>query len=106
MNSEHARTSASVDRLVRWRADKVKWVPVEVECPDGLYPHHDADGEKIFENTHFVTRAECLERLQGDAAIGVKWAGEEVIRCRLALSVAYEKSGTAAAIFAAVSELE
>lgn len=91
---------------VRWRADKSKWVPVEVECPDGLYPHHDADGEKIFENTHFATRDECLERLRCDAAIGVKLAGDEVIRCRLALIAAYEKSGTAAAIFADVSELK
>lgn len=103
---ENALSAAPVDRLVRWRADKEKWFPVEVECPDGLYPHHDADGVKIFENTHFATRDECLERLRDDARIGVKWAGEEVIRCRLAVTNAYEKAGAAAAIFAAVSELE
>lgn len=80
--------------------------PVEVKCPDGLFPHHDADGEKIFENTHFKTHAECLKRLQEDAAIGVRWAGEEVARCRKHLAEAFEKAGRAAEIFVAVNEIE
>lgn len=92
--------------LVMWRADKKQMLPVEVACPDGLFPAHDADGEKIFENTHFKTRAECLTRLKGDAEIGVRWAGEDVARCRKALADAFEKAGRAAEIFAALHEIE
>ncbi len=92
--------------IVRWRADKKQMQPVEVACPDGLFPNNDADGEKIFENTHFKTREECLARLRDDAAIGVRWAGEEVTRCRRNLEEAYKKAGSAAEIFAKLSELE
>lgn len=92
--------------LVMWRADKKQMMPVQVACPDGLFPAHDADGEKIFENTHFKTRAECLARLKGDAEIGVRWAGEDVARCRKALADAFEKAGRAAEIFAALQEIE
>jgi hypothetical protein len=94
------------DVLVMWRADKKQLKPVEVQCPDGLYPASDSDGEKIYENTHFKTRAECLERLRGDAAIGVRWAGEEVALMRAHLTVACEKAGRAAEIFAAVNSIE
>jgi hypothetical protein len=92
--------------LVMWRADKKQMKPVEVQCPDGLYPASDSDGEKIWENTHFKTRAECLERLRGDAAIGVRWAGEDVAEMRKRLAEACEKAGKAAEIFAAVNAIE
>lgn len=93
-------------RFTMWRADKAEMKPIEVECPHGLFPHDDADGVKIYENTHFKTRAECIASLRKDAEISVKWAGEDVTRCQKALSEAYEKAGKAAQRFAAISELE
>jgi hypothetical protein len=97
---------ATKQTVMMWRADKKQMMPVNVLCPDGLFPANDADGEKIFENTHFKTRAECLARLRGDAEIGVRWAGEDVARCRKALAEAFEKAGRAAEIFAALQEIE
>jgi hypothetical protein len=92
--------------LVMWRADKKQMKPVEVQCPDGLYPASDSDGEKIWENTHFNTRDECLKRLREDAAIGVRWAGEDVARVRQQLVEACEKAAKTAEIFAAVHAIE
>lgn len=40
---------------VMWRADTDEWRAIQVVCPDGLYPHSDIDGKKIYENTHFET---------------------------------------------------
>lgn len=92
--------------LVRWRVDRSVWSPIEVACPDGLWPHSDSTGEKIFENTHFETRGECLSHLKESVAIGVKWAGEEIARCKAALAAAEKKAGDAAEIFSRVLELE
>ncbi len=94
------------DVLVMWRADKKQMKPVEVQCPDGLYPALDADGEKIWENTHFKTRAECMECLREGARIGIRWAGEDVADARKRLAEACEKAGKAAEIFAAVYAIE
>jgi len=92
--------------LVMWRADKKQMRPVEVQCPDGLYPAKDSDGETIWDNTHFKTYSESLQRLREDAQVGVRWAGEDVVEARRRLAEAYEKAGKAAAIFAAVYGIE
>lgn len=37
---------------------------VEVDCPNGMeFPKLDADGDKIYENTHFATKMEALEKV-------------------------------------------
>jgi hypothetical protein len=53
---------------IMWRADDEKWKPVKVKAPreysDPFNEVYDADGEKVYENTHFETREEALQRLE------------------------------------------
>jgi len=40
---------------------------VEVECPEGMeFLKLDADGDKIYEKTHYATKAEAREKAVGD----------------------------------------
>ena len=38
-------------------------VPVEVEVETGVYPERDADGDTIFENSHFWRIGECWDSI-------------------------------------------
>ena len=71
---------------------------IEVECPKGRYPACDADGETIFDNTHFDTEAEAWERLAGDAAAGLSMTTGHVVDLRTRLAKA-EREVVDAAVF-------
>ena len=62
-----------------YRADTTLLTVVRVECPDGTkYPADDADGETIYDNTHFPTESEAWRRLMSEAQAGVSLAGSRV----------------------------
>jgi len=53
---------------VMWRADQEKWKPVKVktppDCSGPFNEAYDADGEKVYDNTHFETREKALQKLE------------------------------------------
>lgn len=85
-----------VDSLVMWRADTSLWKAVMVECPRGLYPNHDADNIKIFDNTHFKTAAEAWEKLEGEASAWVTMAARNVESRKADLARANQEAAEAA----------
>ena len=80
---------------VMWRADDDLWDVVEVECPNGLFPHHDADGKRIFDNTHFRTREEALVKLLAEADAFVSLSVDRLRRAEREVADAKEKVVTA-----------
>lgn len=56
--------------------------PVEVEAEIPEWPNLDADGEEIFENTHFLNVDEAWEKLLIETAAGVSLNAMSVIRIR------------------------
>ena len=91
--------------LTRWK-DGGDHKPVEVECPDGLWPNDDADGERIFENSHFETRSECVDRMKAEAEAGVRLAGSRVELARQSLQNEERDAAQAAVVFEKVSRLK
>ncbi len=74
-----------------WRADTELWEAVEVECPNGGYPGKDAEGIKIFDNTHFETEAAAWKRLEDEAAAGLSLDIRAMRHCESALAGAKER---------------
>lgn len=91
--------SVHVDTIVRWRADTKLWKPVEVACPDGLWPARDSDGEKIFDNTHFETENEAWSKLKSEAESYVSMTGNMVKTREEALLKAQIEAAEAAKMF-------
>lgn len=90
-----------------YRADTTKWEVVEVECPNGTdYPNDDADGHRIYENTHFKTAQEALGQLRSEATAGVRLAGAEVDTQQQRLWKAEKRAAEAAKWFAKVCDLD
>ena len=56
-------------KLWKYRIDKdaQEFVVVEVECPNGRFPERDADGETVYDNTHFDTRAQAVRACHDSA---------------------------------------
>ncbi len=54
-----ATTGSGVLKL--WRADRTEIKLVE--CPNGEWPHYDAEHQKIYGNTHFKTPEEAWEKI-------------------------------------------
>jgi len=50
--------------MIMFRVEGTK--PVAVECPEPSWPNKDADGETIFNNTHFVLEGETWEKLRSE----------------------------------------
>ena len=90
---------AQDQRLVMWRADTAPWKAVEVECPDGLWPNSDADGETIFENTHFETQAEAEKHLRAEAKAGLKNTAARLDDARIAVTELEKRVGDWAIIW-------
>ncbi|MBI4672421.1 MAG: hypothetical protein HY741_12255 [Chloroflexi bacterium] len=88
--------------LTMWRADKTKLTPVKVECPDGLYPHNDADGEKIFNNTHFETEEEAWAQLRGNVLAWVEMAGAQITQAEFELQKRKDDAANAAKAYDAL----
>ncbi len=55
------------NRKIMWRADTAEWRAIQVQCPDGLHPHEDIDGHKIFSNTHFDTPEKAWDHLNAES---------------------------------------
>lgn len=87
-----------------WRADTKQLRAVRVACPNGLYPAKDADGEKIFVNTHYSTESEAWNHLRVHTEISVRWAAEAIEKAQRDLSAAQVRAGEAAIEFAKVME--
>jgi len=82
-NCEHAEFYPNPEcgqPLVMWRADTEQWKAVQVQCPQGLYPHQDADGQKIYENTHFTTPEKAWERLERESMAWLSLRTDDVAR--------------------------
>ena len=86
-----------------WRADKTKLAPVKVECPNGLYPNNDADGEKIFNNTHFQTEEEAWAQLRGEVLAGVAMAGAQIAQAEFELQKRKDQAANAAKAYDVLS---
>lgn len=86
--------------LKMWRGDTVQMRPVEVACPDREWLSYDADGFKIYENSHFKTFDECVAWLKRDTELRVVFAGENVTRCKEHLAKAEAEAGRASEAFA------
>lgn len=74
-----------------WRADTSLWKPVEVECPKGGYPESDADGIKIYNNTHFENQKEAWENLEAEVFAGLRLAANHLDECEGALLAAKQE---------------
>lgn len=48
--------------------------PREMQCEVSGYPQRTTCGERMFENTHFLTRAEAWESIRQSAEAGIKLA--------------------------------
>ena len=79
-----------------WRACTDRLDAILVECPDGLYPNNDAEGYKIFENTHFETESEAWKKLLAETEAGVSLAGSRMIEVEKYLRDAQIRAGIAA----------
>lgn len=87
-----------------WRADLDQLKPVLVDCPRGGWPNDDADGHKIFDNTHFATEVAAWDKLIAESSAGVSLAGSRVEECRQKLDHANVLAAQAAVEFARVRE--
>lgn len=55
-----------------YKADARQTAPVPVVCEVPGYPNRDADGNVMYDNTHFENEADAWERLIQEHAAGVK----------------------------------
>lgn len=85
-----------------WRADKEKWEPVLVACPNGLYPEKDADGISIFENSHFESKALAWEFLLLESEAWVCLSGNDVVRVENTLAQVRSEAAEAAKAYSIV----
>jgi hypothetical protein len=53
-----------------------------VECPKPSYPNQDADGDKIFENTHFKREEDAWRHLEEESVAWVRSAARELADLR------------------------
>lgn len=86
----------------KWRADFDLLRPVLVEIPPGVRgpADFDADGIKIYVNSHFETESEAWERLECEIFGAVSQAGDHVRQAEANLAIAQAKAGEAAKRFA------
>lgn len=72
--------------MLMYRVDPNRPSPVPVECPDPKWPNADADGQTIYENTHFAVIADAWEKLQAevDARVCLRCTRVNDLRLRLA----------------------
>lgn len=76
---------------IMYRVDYGKPVPTAVECEMPEYPNPDADGNTIYENTHFGWEEDAWERLEAEQTAGVSLETQSVIRLREQLAQAEKK---------------
>jgi len=77
----------------------------EVDCPNGRFPARDANGEIVYDNSHFDTRDQALAYAEREAAAWITLAAHEVKQAREALRCAEGKAAVAVLRSAAVQRL-
>lgn len=73
---------------IMYRVDYGKPVPTAVECEMPEYPNKDADGNTIYENTHFGWEEDAREKLEAEQGAGVSLTTRRVTRIRVELDAA------------------
>jgi hypothetical protein len=64
-----------------WRVDYAAWNVRPVECPDGIeWPEKDADGETIYDNTHFADHARAVAKLHSNAKASISLDRDAIAR--------------------------
>lgn len=76
-----------------WRADFEQLRPVCVDCPKGGWPESDAEGHKIYLNSHFETEEAAWGRLFGEVKAAIALAGVNVIQAEKDLLEAHRRAG-------------
>ena len=81
-SSQDPARSSTEPPLQLWRADYEQARPAFVDCPNGGYPATDAEGNKIWENSHFATKEDAWNHLETSAAAGVENTGSTIESAR------------------------
>jgi hypothetical protein len=74
-----------------WKADRSKTAPIQVECEVFSWPNQDADGETIYDNSHFTNEDDAWETIIANHKAGVSLACMEVNQLRSELTKAEAK---------------
>lgn len=90
--------------LKLWRADLEEMKAIQVECPDGRYPEKDADGESIYENSHYDKEEDAVECVRRNAEAYVKMAGDRIIEAERNLAEQKDNAANAAKEFVKYKE--
>lgn len=77
--------------MLMYRVDPNRPSPIPVECPDPKWPNADADGQTIYENTHFVSIEKAWETLQAEVDAGVSLGCTRVNELRRRLAEAEKR---------------
>jgi hypothetical protein len=75
-----------------------------MQCEVFGYPKRTTCGDRMFENTHFLTRAEAWESIRQSAEAEIKWAAVQVEEAEESLVRAKERAAVAAVRMAKVLE--
>ena len=78
---------------------------IEVECPNGRWPAVDADGETVFDNSHFNTREEAFAHRLRDAECMILFNARNVADLRQRMRDAEKYAADAVTYRAAVEAL-
>lgn len=88
--------------MKRWFAKGT--APVEVECREHGYPHHDEHGNVQYEDSHYDTEAQAWASLVANMNARVSLVSEEVEVARRHLARVEKKAADAVVYAAAVTE--
>lgn len=78
---------------------------IEVECPNGRWPAVDADGETVFDNSHFNTREEAFAHRLHDAECVARFRAGQINELRQRLRDGEKRAADAVVYLAAVEDL-
>jgi hypothetical protein len=78
--------------------------PRAVECKRAGYPNTDADGDKMYDNTHFANEAEAWKQLRQEREAHVRISGGTVAQAKRELQRAEQSAAFAAELYAQFCE--
>lgn len=85
-----------------YRVDYGVTHPVEVECAEFKLLECDADGKRMYENTHFIDLTAAWKKLKREAAAGQSLAASDFVQAQSMLRRKTEDLAKAAAFRSAV----
>ena len=88
-----------------WKRHKSEPRPIEVECEIPAYPNPDADGDKIYDHSHFKTEEDCWAAIERRVLASLSNLGAKVLECRARLVEAERAAGDKAAVYSRFNEL-